>query len=275
MWQKEFKGFEGLDENGKIGRLGDILVKQGCRYLGYKKSRARVENYHYLSVDGKYVTTIVINKAGKMLACVYNYCSYEKYFKDGGLVLSLNDRGEGKCIEPSLNGKEYPFNVRAYRVILVDDPSGKLPEGYEVDHITHTHCDMTLEGLRKCTRCQNSMNKSCRVSIKGDTITCRVKEIPGDKKAVLLDLGYLIEEKESRYEVMKSGCGDIRASIEELETALFGEFRYNPLMDFSRTWYALILWKMFGIPEDEVMAYQKGYLLDHRGDVCAYYGIAD
>lgn len=275
MWQKEFKGFEGLDENGKIGSLESILKKQGCRYLGYKKSRARVENYHYLSVDGKYVTTIVINKAGKMLACVYDYCSYEKYFKDGGLVLSLNDRGEGKCIEPSLNGKEYPFNVRAYRVILVDDPSGKLPEGYEVDHITHTHCDMTLEGLRECARYQNSMNRPRRVSIKGDTITCGVKEIPGDKKAVLLDLGYLIKKNGSGYKVEKSGCGDIRASIEELETALFGEFRYNPLMDFSRTWYALILWKMFGIPEDEVMAYQKGYLLDNCGDVCAYYGIAD
>lgn len=275
MWQREFKGFEGLSEKEKADRLEGILERE-CQFLGTKKSRVGVENRHYLSRDGKYVTTIISSNRGekKAFACVYDCSSYERYFKEGGLVLSMNDRGEGKCIDPVINGKEYPFNVKAYRVILADDPSGKLPEGYEADHITHTHSDMTREGLRACTRLENGMNRPCRSHVTGDAISCRVKEISDAKAEELKKQGYLIKKMKDGYKVMKKGCKDARAEIKAMEETLFGEFRYNPLMDFSKTWHALILWKMLEIPEGEVMAYQKGYLTENRADVCKYYGIA-
>ncbi len=274
MRHQEFKGFEGLSEEKKAKRLEDIL-KRECWFLGEKESRAKVKNSHYLSRDWKYVTTIIRNKEQKMFACIYDYSSYEKYFKEGGLVLSLNDRGEGKCIDPVINGKEFPFNAKAHRVILADDPSGKLPEGYEVDHITHTHSDMTREGLRRCTRVENGMNKAFRSHITGDAISCRVKEIPDTKAEELRKQGYLVKKVKGGYKVMKKGCKNACAEIKAMEETLFGKFRYNPLMDFSETWHALILWKMIGIPKEEVMAYQKGYLTENRADICKYYGIAD
>lgn len=273
MWQQEYKSFEGLSEKEKVDRLKGILERE-CQFLGTKKSRAGVTNHHYLSRDGKYVTTIIYNKDDKALACVYDHSSYEKYFKEGGLVLSLNDRGEGKCYDPVINGKEFPFNVKAHRVILTDDPSGKLPEGYEVDHITHTHSDMTREGLRICTRVENGMNKAFRSHMDGGTLTCRVKEISDAKAGELTKQGYLVKKVKGGYKVMKKGCREARAEMEAMEETLFGEFRYNPLMCFSETWHALILWKMIGIPEDEVMAYQKGYLTENCADICKHYGLS-
>lgn len=190
-------------------KLEKFLIDAGCEYLGERTSRRDYINLHYLSGDGKYVTTFIIKDRSICEACIYDADVYEEYLAEGGRVISLIRRDGNKGWEPVLwfKGKFRKMHRLAFGEVCMDWKPGDR----EVDHIYHTHRCSIRETLRTCEGWQNRINKpsKCEVEI-------------GDSLGIAYD-----------------------------------DFNYKPLQDFSETWYALILWKMLGIPEDEVMEYQR------------------
>lgn len=75
---------------------------------------------------------------------------------------------------------------------------------------------------------------------------------------------------------MKQGHSEeeIYAKLVAYEKEEFGEFAYNPLHDFTETWYAYMLYAMLGtISEKELREYQKDYILRNDKAAARYYKI--
>lgn len=221
---------DGEPRNDVMVKLEEFLEDAGCKPLRESKSRRGNINRHYLSKDGKYVTTFIINAKGMREACIYDVDVFKEYFAEGGKVISLNGKDNNKN---NNNNKNENKNVKWDPVLWFKDKITKMhrlvlgeafvdwePGGKEVDHIYHTHRCFIRETLRTCEGWQNRMNKP--------------------SKCV-------------------AGIGD------SLEIA-YDDFNYKPLQDFSETWYALILWKMLDIPYDDVVEYQRDYMVKNHPD---------
>ena len=127
----------------------------------------------------------------------------------------------------------------------------------------------------------NNINKSNRklatVNDKKVAFRVRIKDIPG-KKADYIE--YLLK-RGFRKKYRSLYCTDKIDSEEELykkigevEEAIYKGFRYDPLKDFSQTWYVLVYEKMLGkISHEEAKEYQRDYFIRTYPDIAKYFGL--
>lgn len=265
-----FRELEGMIGNKKLDIdlkyiIMDILDNNGM-LIDEVKSRSGVINYHFKSKDNRYVTTFSTNKEVDLQACIYDFDIYEKYFADGRWVVSFNDKGDFKM--PSLRTSKH-VNTPIHKLAV------EAGEGYEVDHIAHTRVCSIREFLRACSRCQNQMNIFRENRVKGNNIDCKIRGVADTMKETLRGHGFTVSDlKDGKCHIRKAGCKDVYRDVAFMEELVFGEFRYDPMKDFTDTWCILILWKMFGVSEHDVMECQREYMVKNHPDKAGYYMLA-
>lgn len=265
----DLKEFDGKDYMGKVDLLDDILENSGLQYEMIS-GRASLKNVTYYSKDGKIVTSFVCSDQIDVgcMPVITNSDVYDELFSDKGLISIKTGGGKNKRLIPVKGGRVY-VNTPLHRAVLHLIKGS----GVQVDHRTHyTGCALREE-LRTCTARQNCMNKPCRSLILKKNRFKTKAFLDESQIKYLADNGFTYNG-EYVYSKKYNTEDEMYKAIEFVENIAFGEFRYNPLFDFTETWYALILWKMLDLPEEDIMAYQRDYIINNKPEVAEYYGIA-
>lgn len=270
-----FRELEGMPDREAMMGLEEILKDYVHMLLPTKSGRGRTKNTHYLSRGGRYVTTFIENRFGRMEVCIYDKDLYDKYCVKMSKSIALNNKGGTKQVEPVINFPDYP-NVQIHRLTFGWEYKKYKKGDLFIDHRFMTHRYAATDGLRFCEGYENSMNQPCRSHLMdGNSFYCEVGTVSDDVRLILVDKGYVVKSiGDFGYRIEKRGCAEVYQDIKFMEELVFGEFRYNPLIDFTDTWYALILWKMLDIPESEVMEYQRKYMLENHPERAEYYMLA-
>lgn len=267
---EELKKFdnEELTNFEKADLLDDILEKEGLECV-VKKGMSDLRNITYFSKDNKVVTSIVCSRQVEEIAfpVILDKDLYDIYFS-GKSVINLKTSGQyDKRLIPI---KGSYINTPLHRAALNLTKDCNI----QVDHICrYTGCALREE-LRPCTNRENAMNKPMRSVLLGNNRFKTKATLTDDEINKFKDMGFAYSKKGYLVSPEYNTEKEMYNAIQMVETMLFGEFRYNPLLDFSETWYALILWKMLSLPEEDIMAYQRDYIIHNKPDVAKYYGIA-
>lgn len=268
---EELKKFDVMENYmDKVDLLDDTLEKAGFKYEK-RVGKRKLQNITYCSKDSNIVTSFVVSSQidGMVLPVILDKDIYDEFFFDGSLISVKTGGGANKRLIPVKGGKVY-VNTQLHRAAL------NLPKGcgIQVDHCTrYTGCALREE-LRPCTSRENAMNKPMRSKLLGNNSFKTKANLNDDEINKFENMGFKYSKKGYLISPKYNTEKEMYDAIKTIETMLFGEFRYNPLLDFSETWYALILWKMLDLPEEDIMAYQRDYIIRNKPEVAEYYGIA-
>ena len=272
MWKLE--DFEPLSYLEQLDMLQDILKDEG--YKEEIREENKISNHIYTKTDLEYVLIIVRNERNEnpskwqYMAVILDLDCYQKYL-DNGARVTLKSRANG--LIPVVNNMRIPEKVslaRIHRLVCnVSDPK------IEVDHITHNLGIVLREYLRPCSAVKNQYNKIFRSTISKSKYSFSLTVHPSEEE--------LEEYKKKQYQVKHRKKGytltspvfsteeEMYQAIEEVETYFYKEFRYDPMSDMSKTWYAFMLWKMGLLSADQMNEYQKGYILKYQKETAKYY----
>ncbi len=272
MWKLE--DFELLSYSKQLDMLQNILKNEG--YKEDIREENKISNHIYTKTGLEYVLSIVRNRKNidsskwQHMAVILDLDCYQKYLGGSTARVTLKSRANG--LIPIVNNmKERLLIARIHRLVCkVSDPK------MQVDHITHNLGIVLREYLRPCSAVENQYNKIFRSTISKSENSFSLMIHPKSKDV-------LEEYKKKQYQVkcQKNGYTlispafftekEMYQAIEEVETYFYGEFRYNPMLDMSKTGYAFMLWKMGLISTDQMNEYQKKYILQHQKDIAKYY----
>lgn len=268
---EELKKFDEMQKYiDKVDLLDNILEREGFEYEK-RVGNNNLQNITYCSRGSNIVTSFVVSSQidGLVLPVILDKDVYDEFFSDGSLISVKTGGGDDKRLIPVKGGKVY-VNTQLHRAAL----NLQKGCGIQVDHCTHyTGCALREE-LRPCTNRENAMNKPMRSVLLGNNSFKTKATLTNDEVNKFKDMGFTYSKKGYLVSPEYNTEKEMYNAIQMIETMLFGEFRYNPLLDFSETWYALILWKMLSLPEEDIMAYQRDYIIHNKPDVAKYYGIA-
>ena len=145
-----------------------------------------------------------------------------------------------------------------------------------VNHKSHNRSINTDEMLMECEVWENNRDKKffCKSESKKNGYRF---SFPRTHLSELCELSL----ENNGYELKKTRvCSpyfntmeELRVEMEILEEVILGKFRYDPLRDFSETWYVYALQKMLGMPKDILEKYQCNYFRRNHKDVADYYMI--
>jgi hypothetical protein len=282
---------EGYDYLAKISWLVSELDNQGFSHIvkECEKGSRGNKNVYYYSDSCEYA-----------LCLIYNEPKVNDFFKENHDNLSAKeldalqkDLVRFTIIDRDVLDKEITENklmlntakrcakTNGYKLVYKD--GGKLKSlhhlitGFfdsllQVDHKYHCVAINTREALRICTGTQNCQNRKmyCKVHHSRFWFECSAlclngKPIPEGFKLV----GDTIRSGKYKDEA------SMRKALEDFETTYLGEYRYNPLEDYSDTWYAYIAQRMLGvISQDELEDYNRQYMIANHPDVADYYNLA-
>ena len=205
-------------------------------------------------------------------------------FAEKRVTLSLKSRnttkyGDDRTLVPCAfsNG-----NITLHHLVM---NCRSLPEGIEIDHITHYLGICTKDMLRACSGIQNSINRACRCSIDEkrcsfSTVCQSCQHLDDNKRKEYEKKGYTFKVngkgKMRIYSKSFERPGQMYHELEIFEKEQFGAFRYNPSYDFSETFYAFVAWKMIGWgTETEITKYNRDYIIRNRPEVAKYYQLEE
>lgn len=230
--------------------------KDGVAYVFCKISRLKTGEVNWTFVDSKLYeelsdTTIFdfleeVKSGGALV--------FKGIVLRGGVGIEYNDDGKRPCYN----------NDRLHR---------KVVSGDSVDHITHNRCINIKECLRGCTPAQNNLNKPFYSKVANDkkSFSAPVKVVEGVSREFLKKHGFEVKGKRvysKRYDTM----AEMYDALNAFEMKCLGEYCYNPLVDYTDTWYALVIQKMFGaFTELELKEYNRDYMIRNRPDIAEYY----
>ena len=240
-----FEGFEGCNQKTKIAKTCRILKSRG---IGVVSSQNRVGNIiRYISDEAVFITAPSRGEDGISFTII-DRDFYDRWLANGNGSLSFNGKEGGddyRVIGYSMVGER---QKALHRLVLMN--AGIDITGLVVDHRFMESRINTLEALRPATDSQNRRNTRFYFS------SARVSLPESVKKQVALGVS---EEK-------------IYGMLTDYALKEHGEFAYNPLVDFTNTWYAYVLYKMLGICEfDDLKVYNIAYIESYEPDVARYY----
>lgn len=258
--------FESLELREQICALLDMLEAQGYTDVERKGARSSIMNYFYSRDNCDYVFAVIHKKEEKEI--FYAFMDKRTYVEcieaRKGVILN-------NCVR----------NMKDYKIILSGDKWDNemlhkvALEGEKdnVDHISHNAAINIKELLRPCSAKENSMNKPLHCKVAKNKLLFRV-----NKNLVKADDYKFLHDNDFEFTVSKvisptyTTKEELYAAINKFEEKCFGEFRYNPLKDFSETWYALVICKMLGVlTEDELYEYNRQYMRRWHKDIAEYY----
>jgi len=266
------KKFEGIEVNKQIAKMEALAVEHGFSKEVHISRNSKIESTFYYSNNSDKVLVITRHPAyEKPFYTVIDKDVYEEYFKGTNRAVSLktkkNKKNEIIRIVPNYNvAGNYPVHH------LCMQPE----EGEEIDHITHNLFINTKDTLRKCVASENSMNKCfySRVSEKKLVFDVNDWLIDIDSRMMLVNKGYRFKGgKTPRIISPKFASMDaLYAELNWFENKFLKKFRYNPLIDYSNTWYVYVLNKVIGIVSDmEASEYMRQYHIQYNPAIAEYY----
>ena len=258
--------------------LIEILKEEGVKPdLRRKSSKGTVNDYYV----GKNIVLITIKAAGdgKDGWTIIDRELFDKTFKDSkcSFIFTVrHDRAFKVIINgTSTSGEKYK-NAPLHQIAC----SG-FTRGSQVDHVSHSTYLNTSEYLRVCDNESNSMNRRfySKVDNKKLRFTAVNKITNMSEKLLWVEKGYKFF-KRGGTEYIRSKEFKSRESLfielNKYEEKYLGAFRYNPLLDFEETWYALVIAEFIGgLSQLDIMEYNRDYIIrtDHKS--AEYYRLAE
>lgn len=229
-----YKEFEGLTDEGKVKRMCEELEKAGIRHEKCKTRRGAIIEY-YMNEKTVFAVRELPNKGEKSFI-ILDRDFYDRHLADGKGTLYYNDRGGGNY---KVLFQDDRMNNKELCRYVMEEAGIDIGEDC-VDHIFHSPFINTKEALRKATRKDNRGN--CKF------LKHRPKE------------GESLSRKEYK-------------EFTDCEKREYNEFAYNPLTDFTDTWYAYAAYKMLGIgSQEELEEYNREFIIGTDEDTAKYYG---
>ena len=259
--------FEVMSELQRIRLIQSILTSSGYQMLKVQsRVRKYITNYCYTKQGVPYVFIVIENKGkGYVAWTLIDYDVYQDLVINKGHVF----RAE-QCHHKAKYSIQFgPANVRVHSYVL--------PQASTVDHITGCKFINIRELLRPCTPQQNMKNvlRYCNVDIKNKSFYMKALELTPADKARLKQLGFTLKhlsKGDYLYSPRYNTLVDCYTVINQFERHFFGEFAFNPLLNFEYTWYALVLQKMLGtFSEHDLMEYNRSYWIRRRPADAEYY----
>lgn len=274
------KSFEGLSYFGKLYKIDEMLEGAGFAFKENERKRGKrnIKNYYYIKDGVDYVFCVIhntdpdIKEEYKLLFTIMDKEVYEKYIEpDENIILNGVIRGMGD-VKITLRGNKYsniPRNKPLHRLAVAC-------ENKQVDHKTHNACINIAEYLTPCVGAENCKDKRfyTKVSDNKRYFSVRASILSEDDRIALLQRGYKFKRGRV-YSPEYNSADDMYTALNEFESKYLGAFRYNPLIDFTDTWYALILQKMLGLLSDaDLYEYNRNYMIANHADIAEYYQLA-
>lgn len=265
------KSFETMNNLDKIFTIADLLESAGftIEYRRRSQGHKNIENFIYVKDGVDYVFCVIHKiKENEFLYTLMDYRTYMVHIKPNPDIIinyMMRQMGDYKIV---LRDKEHK-NTPIHRLAI--DCEGK-----QINHKSHNACLNIGEYLIACTNAENCKDKAFYSKIADDKKSFSAPtSILGDKdKILLLGKGFQIKGGRLQSPEYKS-LDDMYTALNEFETRYLGKFRYNPLIDFTDTWYALVIQKMFGdISDTDLYEYNRQYMLSNHSDIAEYYQLA-
>ena len=261
------KGFEGAgQEEAIIGQITSMLANAGFTYV-VATSRGNA-SYYFTKGDCDYVFVMIENGRTKTVDfTVIDMDTYKEYFAGKNRTLNTKRRTDGSVkIICNCGGFN---NMPIHRLVVGAEA------GVSVDHISHNTRLNVAELLRECVAEENNINKPmyCKVNELDSSFSIINTLIDIKESQNLANRGYKVRIGRKRiYSPVFATKKDMYDEIQRIETAYLGEYRYNPLVDFSDTWYAWVLSNMTNtITQDELEEYQRDYMKRNNPAIADYY----
>lgn len=203
---------------------------------------------------------------------------YDTYFKDSKYAfISINNKGKKDKAGKLLTTSEFIVNssannmanVKIHRAVL--DKYGVDIKGYAIDHISHCRNINTFDTLRACKARENNFNKPFYCTIEGNRFVLKDWLIDIQSRQDYADDDFTFRNNK----IYSPEYADKQAmydAIDLVENYILGAYRYNPLADFSETWYAYVLYQFLGIGSaEDVVEFNRQYFKDHKPEIAEYY----
>jgi hypothetical protein len=262
------KSLEGYDDGGKVEHIADELEAQGFKadIRRRKRGKKNIFNVFYTRDDVDAVFVVIYNvNEGKFHYTVLDYAIYKKYIKDDEeVILNRVQRtmGDFKIV---LSSNKY-VNVALHRLVFDD-----LKDGEMIDHVTHSACINTRECLRRCNNMENCRNKKFYSDVVCLHFSVNKSLVDKAEKAKLIKAGF---EGDGRrlYSPDYKTQNELYTALADFENKYLGKFRYNPLNDFTETWYAYLVYKMLGyITAKDLEDYNRDFMISRYPEIAQYY----
>lgn len=231
-----FEGFECLDMTTQITGVCEELDKNKIERIERHFRKRTLE--FYMGENAVFALIPTSNRLERQFGLMDREL-YDKYFAEckGSLSLVKREKGDYK-IEAYIPGQQLTLHQ-----LMMQEAGCDLDEIDAVDHKFGSPLINTREAVRAATRSQNRGNtRFLHGRVRGtkmlkDTLTSK-------------DFDRFVDKERAKY----------------------GEYAYDPLVDFTNTWYAYVLYKMLGICEfDDLKVYNIAYIERYEPDVARYY----
>lgn len=245
--------------------ITDSLVAAGYQEVHRvrKHGKKNVENIYY--VGEKYVFIVIYNRATNIMG--YSLVDYDFYKSvieiDETVICNIMERTM-QDYKVVLRNKEY-CNASIHRLII-------NCEDKQVDHISHVAFINIAEYLRTCTDQENKLNRKFYSKVADDKKSFSIPAtiFSSEDKICLTGKGFRVI-KNKIFSPEYTTTREMYDALNKFETKYLGEFRYNPLIDFSETWYAFVINKCLGGSNLDLMEYNREFMIQNHPDIAEYY----
>lgn len=258
-----FRSFEVLSLAQQIEKIADMLEEQGFQ-TETVKSRQGIRNFIYHSPSSSAVFVVIYKpKQDELFYTVLDRETYERELRNTNRVLNYAIRHDG-----------------SYKIVFAEDDTNKsvhrlvIPcDEKEIDHIAVNKCINTKEMLRPVSAVQNSMNRKFYSRVSLDRMQFKIKNCSQNvnQRKSLIQAGFKLEGDYFISPVYNSEK-ELFEAVNKVEKFLLEEYRYNPLVDFSDTWYAYAFYKLLGACSmNEVKQYNADFMHRYHPNIAKYY----
>lgn len=258
-----FRSFEVLSLAQQIEKVADMLEEQGFQ-TNTVKSRQGIRNFIYHSPSSSAVFVVIYKpKQDEIYYTIIDREVYEREIRNTGRVLNYAIRHDGSY---KIIFAENDTNISIHRLVVPCDEK-------EIDHIAVNKCINTKEMLRPVSAVQNSMNRKFYSRVSLDRMQFKIKDCCQNEsqRKALLQAGFKLEGIYFISPIYNSEK-ELFEAVNKVEKFLLGGFRYNPLVDFSDTWYAYAIYKLLGACSmNDVKLYNKDFIYRHHSNIAKYY----
>lgn len=233
------RSFEELSECEKINKMEHILEEVGIQFDSRDKYK-RMTGF-YISEKYVFVVSELPKKEGYSFTII-DRSKYDEFLADGkGTICFVRRRrGDYKVRIHTARADGRRICMELHRLVME-----KGGCDLDVDHKFSNALINTLESLRFATGSQNRKHVKFRNHKLRD----------------------LLEDY-----VCRDSCEEQCAEQVDKEREDGGEFAYNPLRDFSVTWYAYVMHVMLGWGTDKDLEdYNREYIQKYDKAAAAYY----
>lgn len=258
-----FRSFETLTLAQQIEKFADMLEEQGFQ-TDIVKSRQGIRNFIYHASGSSAVFVVIYKpKQDELYYTLIDKEVYERELKGTNRVLNYTKRHDG-----------------SYKIIFAEDDTNKSLhhlviscEDKEIDHIAVNKCINTKEMLRRVSAAQNSMNHKFYSRVSLENLQFKIKDCSqnDNQRKSLIQAGFKLEG-DYFISPIYSSEKELFEAVNKVEKFLLGVYRYNPLIDFSETWYAYAFYKLLGACSmDEVKHYNVDFMKRKHPNIAKYY----